>query len=76
MYKGRVAEIALPKHVTTALRHEESPPDPEREVMVAAAVQLEQHRRQRDDLRQQIIALQEELKEKLMGARLLIEART
>jgi hypothetical protein len=74
--KGRqVAEIELPQEVTIAPRHEEPPPDPEREVMVAAAVQLEQHRRQRDDLREQIIALKDEMKEKLMGAQLLIEAR-
>jgi hypothetical protein len=44
-------------------------------VLVAAAVQLEQHRRQRDDLRQQILALKDEMKEKLIGAQLLIEAR-
>lgn len=76
MFKGReVAEIALPKAVTTARRHQELAPDPERDVMVAAAVQLEQHRRQRDDLRQQIIGLKDEMREKLMGAQLLIEAR-
>jgi uncharacterized small protein (DUF1192 family) len=74
--KGRqVAAIELPKDITTAPRYAEPPPDPERDVMVAAAVQLEQHRHQRDDLRRQIIALKDEMKEKLMGAKLLIEAR-
>jgi hypothetical protein len=75
VYKGKVAEIALPKDVTTAPHHAEPPPDPEREVMVAAAVQLEHHRRQRDDLRQQIVTQQAEMKEKLIGARLIIEAK-
>jgi hypothetical protein len=74
--KGRqVAEIELHRKLTTAPRHEEPPPDPERDLIVAATVQLEQHRRQRDDLREQIIALKDEMKEKLMGAQLLIEAR-
>jgi len=74
--KGKqLAEIDLPREVATVPRHQEPPPDPERDVMVAAAVQLEQHRRQRDDLRQQIIALKDEMREKLMAAQLLIEAR-
>jgi hypothetical protein len=73
--RRQVAEVELPKDITLAPRYEEPPPDPERDVMVAAAVQLEQHRQQRDDLRQQIIALKDEMKEKLMGAQLLIEAR-
>ena len=76
MFKGRqLAEIELPKQVTSVLRHEEPQPDPERDVLVAAAVQLEQHRRQRDYLQQQIIALKDEMKEKFMGAQLLLEAR-
>ena len=70
-----MAEIELPKRVIVARHEQEQPPDPERDVMVAAAIQLEQHRRQRDDLRQQIIALKDEMKEKLIGAQLLIEAR-
>ena len=76
MFKGReVAEIEIPRKAIVPRREQELPPDPERDVMVAAAVQLEQHRRQRDDLRQQIITLKDEMKEKLMGAHLLIEAR-
>jgi hypothetical protein len=71
----QVAEVELHKDVTIAPRHDEPPPDHERDLMLAAAVQVEQHRRQRDGLRQQIIALQHEMKEKLMGARLLIEAK-
>jgi uncharacterized small protein (DUF1192 family) len=76
VFKGRqLAEIEIPKKVIVPRPEKEPLPDPERDVMVAAAVQLEQHRRQRDDLRQQIIALKDEMKEKLMGAQLLIEAR-
>jgi hypothetical protein len=76
VFKGKeVAEIALPKKVVVPRHEQEPPPDPERDVLVAAAVQLEQHRRQRDDLRQQILALKDEMKEKLIGAQLLIEAR-
>jgi hypothetical protein len=76
VFKGReVAKIELPKDVIVPRREQEPAPDPERDVMVAAAVQLEQHRRQRDDLRQTIVALNDEMKEKLMGAQLLIEAR-
>ena len=76
MFKGKeVAEIALPKKVVVPRHEQEPPPDPERDVLVAAAVQLEQHRRQRDDLRKQILALKDEMKEKLIGAQLLIEAR-
>jgi hypothetical protein len=72
VFKGRqVAEIELPKKIIVARHEQEQPPDPERDVMVAAAIQLEQHRRQRDDLRQQIIALKDEMKEKLIGAQLL-----
>ena len=70
-----MAEIALPKKVVMPRHEQEPPPDPERDVLVAAAVQLEQHRRQRDDLRKQILALKDEMKEKLIGAQLLIEAR-
>jgi len=66
VFKGReVAEIELPRKAIVPRREQELPPDPERDVMVAAAVQLEQHRRQRDDLRQQSIALEDEMKEKL-----------
>ena len=66
MFKGReVAEIELPRKAIVPRSEQELPPDPERDVMVAAAVQLEQHRRQRDDLRQQSIALEDEMKEKL-----------
>jgi hypothetical protein len=66
VFKGReVAEIELPRKAIVPRREQELPPDPERDVMVAAAVQLEQHRRQRDDLRQQIIALEDEMREKL-----------
>ena len=76
MFKGRqLAEIELPKRAIVPRPEQEPPSDPERDVIVAAAVQLEQHRRQRDDLRLQIIALKDEMKEKLMGAQLLIEAR-
>lgn len=76
MVKGRqVAEIDVPGEVVVPRHEERSVPDPERDVLVAAAVQLEQHRRQRDDLRQQIIALKDEMKEKFMGAQLLLEAR-
>lgn len=44
MFKGKeVAEIALPKKVVVPRHEQEPPPDPERDVLVAAAVQLEQH---------------------------------
>jgi hypothetical protein len=76
VFKGRqVAELELPTEVVVPLHEEEPMLDPERDVMVAAAVQLEHHRRERDDLRRQVAVLRDELKEKLMGAQLLIEAR-
>jgi hypothetical protein len=63
VFKERqLAEIKSPKKVVVPRYEQEPPPDPERDVLVAAAVQLEQHRRQRDDLRQQIIALKDEMK--------------
>ena len=77
MFKGRqVAEIELPKDVLVS-RHEEvlSPPDPERDVIVAAAVQLEHHRREREDPKQQVIAAREELRERLMAAELVLQAK-
>jgi hypothetical protein len=44
VFKGRqLAEIELPKKVIVPRHEQEPPPDPERDVMVAAAVQLEQH---------------------------------
>jgi hypothetical protein len=71
-----VAEIGLPQEVIVPRLEEElSPPDPERDVIVAAAVQLEHHRRQRDDLKQQVIAAQDELKQKLMAAELVLQAK-
>jgi uncharacterized small protein (DUF1192 family) len=75
VFKGRQLAETEFKKVIAPRPEQEPPPEPERDVIVAAAAQLEQHRRQRDDLRQQIIALKDEMKEKLMGAQLLIEAR-
>jgi len=44
VFKGKeVAEIALPKKVVMPRHEQEPPPDPERDVLVTAAVQLEQH---------------------------------
>ena len=77
MFKGKqLAEIELPKEVIVS-RHEEElpPPDPERDVIVAAAVQLEHHRREREDLKQQVIAARDELKERLMAAELVLQAK-
>lgn len=77
MFKGRqVAEIELPREVVVP-RHEEepAPPDPERDVIVAAAVQLEYHRRERDDLKHQVIAARDELKQRLMAAELVLQAK-
>jgi Trm5-related predicted tRNA methylase len=77
VFKGKqLAEIELPKEVIVS-RHEEElpPPDPERDVIVAAAVQLEHHRREREDLKQQVIAARDELKERLMAAELVLQAK-
>ena len=77
MFKGnQLAEIGLPQELIVP-RHEAelSPPDPERDVIVAAAVQLEHHRRERDDLKQQLIAVHDELKQKLMAAELVLQAK-
>lgn len=76
MFKGRqVATIELPTEVVVPRHEEELAPDPERDLMVAAAVQLENHRRERDYLRQQVITVKDELKEKLMAAQVLIETK-
>jgi hypothetical protein len=77
VFKGRqVAKVEVPKEVIVS-RHEEElqAPDPERDVIVAAAIQLEYHRRERDDLKQQVIVARDELKQKLIAAELVLQAK-
>jgi hypothetical protein len=60
-----------------AQRQELAPPepDPEREVIMAAAAHLEHHRRERDELKQQLAAAQTELEKQKMEAQLLLQAK-
>jgi chromosome segregation ATPase len=72
-----MAELLEELVVSMPQRQEPQPskPDAERQVMMAAAAHLEHHRREREDLNQQLAAAQAELQQQIMKAQVQLQAK-
>ena len=80
MVTVRRTEMAeLLKELVVSMPQRQAPqpaePDAEREVIMAAAAHLDHHRREREELKQQLAAAQAELQKHMMEAQVLLQAK-
>src|SRR5262249_2515838 len=68
--RTEMAELLKELVVSTPQRQEPQPPEPdeEREVIMAAAAHLDHHRREREELKRQLVTAQIELEKQMMTA--------
>jgi len=72
-----MTELLQEVMVSMPQRQEPQPPEPdvEREVIMAAAAHLDHHRREREELKQQLVAAQTELEKQIMTAQVQLQAK-
>src|SRR6516165_1942606 len=75
--RTEMTELLQEVMVSMPQRQEPQPPetDVEREVIMAAAAHLDHHRRERDELKQQLVAAQTELEKQIMTAQVQLQAK-